>query len=96
MEYYTALIFILNQSFVPYRKWRLKELQKLACRPEDFEAKLQRILTNVKWIKEEFEAKQSIVNELVAYLEEKLLKAGVPEEKLKNPWKFKVTCVPRI
>jgi predicted nucleotidyltransferase len=29
MEYYTALIFILNEHFVPYRKWRFKEFDKL-------------------------------------------------------------------
>lgn len=95
MEYYTTLIFILNHSFVPYRKWRLKEFQKLSYKPEDYEEKQCKILTVTNWTGKEFETKQGIINELVSKLEEKLLEAGISKEKLENPWKFKVTYVPR-
>lgn len=96
MEYYTALIFILNKNFVPYRKWRLRELEKLKYKPRDYTQMLRKILTTEKWTRQEFEAKQSIINELVSELEKKLLDAGLLEEKLKNPWKFKVGSMPRI
>lgn len=95
IEYYTALIFILNHSFVPYRKWRLRELDKLAYKPENYEESMLKILTAKSWRKKEFEDKQRIVNELAIVLEKKLVEAGIAEEKVKNPWKFKVTYVPR-
>jgi predicted nucleotidyltransferase len=96
MEYYTSLIFILNKSFVPYRKWRLQELEKLRYKPKDYAEVLSRILTTVRWTKQEFEAKQSIINNLVSELEKKLFDSGIKKEKLENPWKIKVTDVPKI
>jgi hypothetical protein len=95
IEYYTALIFILNHSFVPYRKWRLREFDKLAYKPENYEKNMLKILTARTWTKKEFEDKQRIANELAIILEKKLVETGIAEEKLKNPWKFKVTYVPR-
>jgi predicted nucleotidyltransferase len=95
MEYYLALVFILNHSFVPYRKWRLREMQKLPYKPEKYEEKLHKILTAKNWTKKEFETKQEIINELVLELRGRLLEAGVSKEKLDDPWKFKVTYVPR-
>ena len=96
MDYYTSLIFILNKSFVPYRKWRLRELGKLRYKPEDYIEVLRRILTTVRWTKQEFETKQNIINNLVSELEKKLLDSGVKKEKLEDPWKFKVADMPRI
>ena len=96
MEYYTALIFILNRNFVPYRKWRLRELEKLKYRPTDYEHMLRKILTTAKWTKQEFEAKQEIINNLASELKKKLLDSGVAKDKLENPWKFKVASNPRI
>jgi hypothetical protein len=96
MEYYTSLIFILNKNFVPYRKWRLRELEKLRYKPEDYAEVLRRILTTEKWTKQEFEAKQSIINNLVSELEKKLLNSGIIKENLENPWKLKVTSMPNI
>jgi len=96
MEYYTALIFILNKSFVPYRKWRLREMEKLKYKPIDCTQMLRKILTTTKWTKQEFEAKQEIINNLVSELKKKLLDCGVVMEKLDNPWKFKVASSPRI
>jgi hypothetical protein len=96
MEYYTALIFILNKNFVPYRKWRLRELEKLKYKPEDYVEALRRILTIEKWTRQELEAKQSIINNLVSELQKKLLESGVKKDKLENPWKLKVTSMPKI
>jgi hypothetical protein len=96
MEYYTALIFILNKNFVPYRKWRLRELEKLRYKPEDYMGVLRRILTTQKWTRQEFEAKQSIINNLVSELQKKLLESGVTKDKLENPWKVKITSMPKI
>jgi len=96
IEYYTALIFALNHSFVPYRKWRLRELDKLAYKPENYEENMRKLLTVGSWTKKKFEDKQRIVNALAIILEKKLVEAGIAEEKMKNPWKFKVTYVPRI
>jgi predicted nucleotidyltransferase len=96
MEYYTALIFILNKSFVPYRKWRLREMEKLKYRPTGYTQTLRKILTTTKWTKQEFEAKQEIINNLVSELKKRLLESGVVTEKLDNPWKFKVASNPRI
>jgi predicted nucleotidyltransferase len=96
MECYTSLIFILNNSFVPYRKWRLKELNKLSYKPKNYEENLRKVLTVKSWTTKELETKQHIINELVSNLEKKLLEAGVQEEKLKNPWKFKIAYAPRV
>jgi predicted nucleotidyltransferase len=96
MEYYTALIFILNKSFVPYKKWRLPEMEKLKYRPIGYTQMFRKILTTTKWTKQEFEAKQEIINNLVSELKKKLLESGVVTEKLENPWKFKVASNPRI
>lgn len=96
MEYYTALIFILNDSFVPYRKWRLKEFERLDDKPKDYTEVLRKILTVKDWSKEEFEAKQNLIDKLATALQKKLSKAGVSNEKLKDPWKYKVTYVPRV
>lgn len=96
MEYYTALIFILNKNFIPYRKWRLRELKKLKYKPIGYTEMLRKILTTTKWTRQEFEAKQDIINALVSELEKKLLDAGISEEKLENPWKFKVATMPTI
>ena len=96
IEYYTALIFILNGSFVPYRKWRLKEFVRLADKPKDYKATVRKILTVKDWSKEEFKVKQNLINKLATALQKKLSKAGVSNEKLKNPWKYKVTYVPRV
>jgi predicted nucleotidyltransferase len=96
MEYYAALIFILNNTFVPYRKWRLKELNKLSYKPKNYEENLRKILTVKTWATKELETKQYIVNRLVRNLEKKLLEAGVQEEKLKNPWRFKIAYTPRV
>jgi len=96
IEYYTTLIFILNHSFVPYRKWRLRELDKLAYKPENYEKNMLKILTVKNWTKKEFEDKQRIANELAIILEKKLVETGIAKKKVKNPWKFKVTYVPRI
>ncbi len=96
LEYYMALVFILNRSFLPYRKWRLNEFRKLAYRPMKFEDRLRRILTTNEWTKEEFEAKQLIVFELAKELEQTLQQSGVSGDKIKNPQKFKITYVPQI
>jgi len=96
IEYYTALIFIINRSFVPYRKWRLKELKKLAYVPHNYENTVTKVLTVKNWTKNEFEEKQTIILNMADLLKEKLQQAGVPREKLENPWKFKVTYVPRV
>jgi hypothetical protein len=96
MEYYTSLIFILNESFVPYRKWRLRELEKLEYKPKDYTEILHRILTTNKWTKQEFAVKQGIVNSLASELEKKLLDIGIMKEKLDNQWKFKVASMPRV
>lgn len=96
MEYYTALIFILNGSFVPYRKWRLKEFERLVDKPEDYKETLRRILTVKNWSKEEFEVKQKLITKLATVLQKKLSKAGVSNEKLKDPWKYKVTYMPKV
>ena len=96
MEYYTALIFILNKNFVPYRKWRLRELEKLKYTPTDFSQMLRKILTTTKWTRKEFEAKQGIINSLVPELKKKLVECGVTKEKLENPWRFKIVSAPRI
>lgn len=96
IEYYTALIFIINRSFIPYRKWRLKELNKLAYVPNNYENIIMKVLTVRNWTKHEFEEKQSILSNLAAELKMALQRAGVPQEKLENPWKFKVTNVPRV
>jgi len=37
-----------------------------------------------------------IIDNLVTELEKKLNAVGISEEKLKNPWKFKVPAIPRI
>jgi hypothetical protein len=95
MEYYTALVFILNRSFVPYRKWRLKELQNLPYKPEDYEEKLQKILTTTNWTEEEFKTKQNIIGKLISDLRNELARTGISKEMLENPWKFKITYVPR-
>lgn len=95
MEYYTALVFLLNHSFVPYRKWRLKEFDKLAYKPHGFREKLHAILTTADWSKQEFETKQALINDLVISLKNELLKAGVSKERIEDPWKFKVNYVPR-
>lgn len=96
LEYYTALIFILNRSFVPYRKWRLREMNRLKYKPTGYTQILHKILTTTKWTKQEFEAKQEIVYNLVSELKKKLLDSGVAMEKLENPWRFKVNSAPRI
>jgi hypothetical protein len=96
MEYYTALIFILNKSFVPYRKWRLREMEKLKYKPIGYVQMFRRILTTTKWTEQEFEAKQEIINNLLSELKKKLLDYGVVMEKLEDPWKFKVASSPRI
>ena len=88
LEYYTALIFILNKSFVSYRKWRLKEMKKLQYKPEDFESILRRVLTVKNWSKEEFKKKQEIIQELAERLKKKLIDSGVPKERVENPWKY--------
>jgi hypothetical protein len=95
MEYYTALIFILNRSFVPYRKWRLKELQNLPYKPRDYEEKLHKILTTTNWREKEFLIKQNIIIELISDLKNELSRAGISKEMLENPWKFKINYVPR-
>lgn len=96
LEYYTALIFIMNRSFVPYRKWRLKELKKLSYFPRNYETIMNKILTVKKWTKREFESKQTIILNLSDDLKKKLQQAGLSKERLENPWKFKVAYVPRI
>ena len=96
MEYYTALIFILNKSFVPYKKWRFREMEKLKYKPTGYTRMLRKILTTTKWTKQEFEAKQETINNLVSELKKKLLDCGFAMEKLDNPWKFKVASSPRI
>jgi predicted nucleotidyltransferase len=96
MEYYTALIFILNKSFVPYRKWRLREMEKLNYKPTGYIQMLRNILKTAEWTNKQFEAKQEIINNLVSELKGELMEAGVMAEKLENPWKFKVGNVPRI
>jgi hypothetical protein len=81
---------------VPYRKWRLKELDKLSYKPESYEGNLRKVLTVKSWTTKELETKQHIINELVNNLEKKLLEVGVQEEKLKSPWKFKIAYTPRV
>lgn len=96
VEYYTALVFILNNSFVPYRKWRLKELRKLAYQPRNYEDSIRKILTVKNWTKQELDAKQGIINELIVDLEKKLLETDIEKDKLKNPWKYKANYTPRV
>jgi hypothetical protein len=96
MEYYTALIFILNHSFVPYRKWRFKEMQNLPYKPENYEEKLHKILTTTNWTKKEFGIKQNIIIELTSDLKKELFRTGISKEMLENLWEFKTNYVPRM
>jgi len=96
MEYYTALIFILNRSFVPYRKWRLKEFEKLTDKPEDYKQTLRKILTVKDWSRKEFEVKQNLINKLAAALQKKLSKAGVSKSRKVSRRRSKKHCQPEI
>jgi len=96
MEYYTALIFVLNGHFVPYRKWRFRELEKLAYKPENLKGRFRTILTTLQWTKQEFENKQNVINSLASELKKKLVEAGISEERLEDPWKFKIDQMPAV
>ena len=95
IEYYTCLIFVLNGSFIPYRKWRLKEFEGLAYKPKDYKETLRKVLTVTDWSKQEFERKQRLITALAGVLQKRLSKAGIADEKLSDPWRYKVFYVPR-
>lgn len=73
VEIFTALLFIINHNFVPYRKWRLRELQKLEKKPEKYEEKIRQLVQTNSFDSETFNLKHKIVQEVVDKLRELLI-----------------------
>jgi hypothetical protein len=97
VEIYTALLFIINHNFVPYRKWRLRELQKLEKKPEKYEEKVKQLIQTNSFSNEAFNLKRKKVHEIVDKLREMLIQEGVPSEKVGNDmWKYEPKYQPSL
>ncbi|MDY6765008.1 MAG: DUF4037 domain-containing protein [Halobacteria archaeon] len=95
MEYYTALAFILNKSFVPYRKWRMKAIEDLPDIPDDHVSRVRKVVASGVTV-EEIEDNQEAINKVMGYFEERLLETGVDKRKVREPYLFQPNHVPNI
>jgi hypothetical protein len=97
VEIFTALLFIINHNFVPYRKWRLRELQKLKKKPEKYEEKVKQLVQTNSFSSEAFNLKRKKVHEVVDKLRELVIQEGVPSENVGNDmWKYEPKYQPSV
>ncbi|MEM3579816.1 MAG: DUF4037 domain-containing protein [Candidatus Bathyarchaeia archaeon] len=97
VEIFTALLFIINNNFVPYRKWRLRELRKLEKKPEKYEEKIRQLVQTNSFECEIFNLKRKMVHEVVDELRELLIQEGVPSEKVgKDMWRYEPKYQPSV
>ncbi|MEM3566459.1 MAG: DUF4037 domain-containing protein [Candidatus Bathyarchaeia archaeon] len=97
VEIFTALLFIINNNFVPYRKWRLRELRKLEKKPEKYEEKIRQLVQTNSFDSEAFNLKRKIVQEVVDELRELLIQEGIPSEKVgKDMWRYQPKYLPSL
>ncbi|MEM3695952.1 MAG: DUF4037 domain-containing protein [Candidatus Bathyarchaeia archaeon] len=97
VEIFTALLFIINRCFVPYRKWRMRQLQKIAKKPANYEYRIKQLIQTKNFSKQSFDLKHKIIDDLVNEIKEMLIQEGVPAEKIgENMWRYEPKYKPSI
>lgn len=97
IEIFTALLFIVNNSFVPYRKWRLHELTKLVNKPSKYEERIKQLIRTDNFSRGTFNLKHKIIHHVVNELKKMLIQEGVPAEKIGNDmWRHEPKYEPSL
>jgi len=98
MELYTALLFLINKSFIPYRKWRIRQLALLQRKPSEYKQRILKVIFNKGSHSEEMLLnKQSIVIGIMNEIKSMLLEEGVDPRKLGDDlWRYEPRYMPSI
>jgi hypothetical protein len=98
IELYTALLYLINRSFIPYRKWRIYQLTGLSKKPSDYEEKISKVLFPEGSLRKEIlRANQSIVIGIMSDINSMLLQEGIDSRKLGDDlWRYEPKYLPLI
>lgn len=98
VELYTSLLYLINRSFIPYRKWRINQLDKLLRKPDNYVKKISKVLFDEKPpSKETLTAKQAIVMQIMEETRLMLLQEGMDSRKIADDlWRFEPKYIPSI
>lgn len=89
-ELYTALLYLANRSFIPYRKWRIHQLNTLPRKPDAYVHKISKVLFGEgSHTEEELHEKQAIIIQIMNEVKAMIIKEGVDPRKLADDiWRY--------
>lgn len=98
VELYTALLYLINKSFIPYRKWRIRLIEKLPRKPDNFVKSITKVLFSEEpATKETLHEKQAIITQIMNEIRPMLIQGGVDPRKLGNDlWRYEPKYLPSI
>jgi hypothetical protein len=98
VELYTAVIYLINKSFIPYRKWRMHQLEKLPWKPHDFTERIANVLfSEASPRKENLHQRQKILVQIMNEIKPALIQEGVDPRKLGDDiWRYEPKYLPSI
>jgi hypothetical protein len=98
VELYVAIVYLINKSFIPYRKWRIHQLEKLAWKPPHIEEEIAKILFNEKLpISDLLHEKQGILVQIMNDIKPMLIREGVDAQRLGDDlWRYEPIYLPSI
>jgi hypothetical protein len=93
-----ALLHLVNKPFIPYRKWRIRQLVALPRKPERYAEKISEVLFGQEPRTEEgLQKKQSIMMGVMNDVRAVLLQEGVESRKLVDDlWRYESKYLPSI
>jgi len=97
-ELYTALLYLANKSFIPYRKWRIRQLDTLPRKADGYIQKISKVLFGEGSPKKEgLREKQAIIMQMMNEVRAILIQEGVDPRKLADDlWRYELKYLPSI
>ncbi|MFB0522157.1 MAG: DUF4037 domain-containing protein, partial [Candidatus Bathyarchaeia archaeon] len=85
LDHFTRLLFLLEDKYVPYEKWRFYEMRRLHV-GESYLPGIRQILRMSRLEKGELLKKAQIFERMFQTIEGQLLNLGIPREWLGEDW----------
>jgi len=89
-ELYTAIVYLINKSFIPYRKWRIHQIEKLSWKPHNLVERITNVLfSEGSPTREILREKQETLVQIMNEIKPKLIEEGVAPQKLGDDlWRY--------
>lgn len=98
VELYTAIVYLINKSFIPYRKWRIHQMERLPLKPHDFAKRIANVLfSEGPPTREILHEKQGTLVQIMNEIKPMLIREGIDPQKLGDDlWRYEPKYLPSI